>query len=433
MKKVLMISYYWPPNAGVAVLRCLKIAKYLREYGWEPVIYTAENPDWAGIDNSNLKDIPEGITVIKQPIFEPYKYYRTLMGKKKDENVINALVANDDKESLLHKFSVWVRSNFFIPDARAFWIKPSVKYLTTYLKENPVDAIWSSGPPHTNNAIACELKKLTGLPWLSDFQDPWTQVDYFQKLRLAPWGRAKHHRMEQDVFKWADRITIVSDQWNKDLKEIGAKEVSTVALGYDEADYKDLKQESDQQLTLVHMGLMGDDRHPSALLEVIKELSEEREDWDKVFRLKLIGEVDAAIKQHIESLGIGHLVGMMGYVPREEALQICASSQLLLLLLNQAENAGGRIPAKLFEYLAVKRPIICIGDTTGDAVRMVRDAEAGYAFEYGEKDALKQVLTEMQDKYRMDGKVPATKGIAEQYSNQQLTGKVAGLLDEITL
>ncbi|GAA4848535.1 glycosyltransferase family 4 protein [Algivirga pacifica] len=432
MKKVLLVSYYWPPSAGIAVLRTLKLAKYLRENGWEPIVYTAENPDYPGIDHSNDKDIPEGITVIKQPIFEPYKYYRKLMGKQDDANVVNALVANDDKESLLHKLSVWVRSNFFIPDARAFWIVRSVNYLTKYLKDNPVDAMWAIGPPHTNNVIACELKKRLGIPWLADFQDPWTQVDYFEKLILTSWANRKHHRLEQEVFEYADHITIVSHQWKKDLQAIGAREVSVIPWGFDHEDYQELNSTLDQKLTLLHTGLIGEDRNPATLLQAVRELLDENDTFKQYFRLKLIGEVDLSVRKVIDELGLQDWVEVQGNIPRQEVLQKCANAQVLLLLLNQAKNASGRIPGKLFEYLGVSRPILCLGDTTGDTANIIREAGAGVTLTYDNKQDIKQMLLKYLEDFLKEGKVPHETNQLESLSNRYLTKQVAGILDQIS-
>ena len=209
-KRVLIITYYWPPSGGIGVLRCLKMAKYLRDFGWEPIIYTAKDAHYPRIDHSNDRDVPEGLEIIKQKIIEPYTFYKLLTGQKKDANVNNVFYTKEENLGYMHKLSVWIRSNFFIPDARSLWIKPSVKRLTKYIEENQVDAMLTCGPPHTNTRIATLLSKKTGTPWLMDFQDPWTQVDYYALLNLSKWGDRKHRRQEQEAFAQADKVTIVS-------------------------------------------------------------------------------------------------------------------------------------------------------------------------------------------------------------------------------
>ena len=178
MKRVLIITYYWPPAGGSAVYRWLKFTKYLREFGWEPVIYTAENGEYTELDPDNVKDIPSGVTVLKQPIWEPYNFYKRFIGQKKTEKINVGFLTEKKKPALAERISVWVRGNFFIPDARCFWVKPSVKYLSAWLAKNPVDMVISSGPPHSMHLIAMKLKKQFNLPWIADFRDPWTNIDF---------------------------------------------------------------------------------------------------------------------------------------------------------------------------------------------------------------------------------------------------------------
>ena len=185
MKKVLIITYYWPPSGGAGVQRWLKFVKYLREFGWEPIVYTAENPEVPVIDETLTKDIPEGITVLRTKVWEPYQIYKRLSGRKQSDRIQTAFLSEKKKPGTIENLSIWIRGNFFIPDARRFWIKPSVKYLSRYLNDNPVDLIISTGPPHSMHLIAMHLKGKTQIPWLADFRDPWTNIDFYHQLKLS--------------------------------------------------------------------------------------------------------------------------------------------------------------------------------------------------------------------------------------------------------
>lgn len=431
MKKVLIISYYWPPSGGIGVLRCLKIAKYLRDFGWEPVIFTAEDAHYPSYDEGNFKDIPEGVTVLKGAIFEPYTWYKKFTSLPKDANANTALAVADKKQDFRHDLSVWIRSNFFIPDARAFWIAPSVKFLLKYIKENKIDAIFSDGPPHSNTMIACRLKEKTGIPWLADFQDPWTQIDYYQRLKLMDWADKKHHRLEQRAFRAADKTTIVSPTWKKDLEKIGAKNVSVLVWGYDQDDFDSLKIPLDDKLTLTHSGLLSHDRHPQALFAAMAELKKEISDFSSTFCLQLIGQIDAQVKESIKKEGVEDMVTIILQVPRQKSLEYIAASQVALLLLNQAENVMGRIPGKLFEYLACKRPILCLGPEQSDVDILIKNAKAGCSIDYPEKENLKKYLKNLYFEFKKEGFIKSTTQNIEQYTNRKLTQKVAQLLDEI--
>lgn len=431
-KKVLIISYYWPPCGGIGVLRCLKLAKYLSEFGWEPVVYTAENAHYPSYDEGNFKDIPEGMTILKQPIFEPYTFYKKFTGQPKNANVNHALVATDQKRGLRHTISVWIRSNIFIPDARAFWIRPSVKFLVNYLKNNPVDAIFSDGPPHTNNVIACRIKQKTGIPWIADFQDPWTQVDLYERLILTDWADRKYHDLEQETFQNADRITIASPSWKTDLEDIGAKNVSVFYYGYDKADFQDLIPKYDKKFTLTHTGLLGADRMPTGLFEAVSELAEENKAFRDAFRFRTVGKTDNEVLQKAKDLGIWDLLEVISQVPREQALQYTANSQMLLLLLNLAGNTMGRIPGKLYEYFAVKRPILCLGPTGSDSDRMISEVKAGFSANYHEKDKIKKLLFHYFQIWQERKVIPLETANFEKYTNYAQTQKIAQLLDQIT-
>ena len=185
MNRVLIISYYWPPSGGAGVQRWLKFSKYLRDFGWEPVIYTPENPESPDVDKSLLKDIPPGIEVIKKQIWEPYDAYKRFIGQKKDEKIQAGFLSEKKRNPLFENISVWIRGNFFIPDARRFWIKPSIRFLIKYLAAHPVNAIVSTGPPHSMHLIALGLKKKLNIPWLADFRDPWTTIDFYHQLHLT--------------------------------------------------------------------------------------------------------------------------------------------------------------------------------------------------------------------------------------------------------
>jgi glycosyltransferase involved in cell wall biosynthesis len=433
-RKVLIISYYWPPSGGIGVLRCLKIAKYLRQFGWEPVVFTAKNAHYPGHDESNFKDIPPGLTVLKQPIFEPYAWYKKFSGKPADANVNNDLVAATDAGSWQHRLAVFIRSNFFIPDARAFWVKPSVKFLLHWLKNNPVDAIFSDGPPHSNTLIACRVKQQTGLPWLADFQDPWTQVDYYQRLHLLPWADAKHRRLEQQALATADALTIVSPTWKRDIERLGARNVHVVPWGYDEADFAGLHFAPDWKLTLTHAGLVGEDRNPTGLWQALAQLAQTEPGFAQVFKLQLVGQVAPAVQAQIARHGLASLVEVRPAVPRAEALQLQFNSQALLLLLNQADNAQGRIPGKLFENLASRRPVLCLGPPGSDVDYILRQTGAGAALAHADVTGIQAALRGFYHTYKAAGNLPSPTDptALAAYTNRRLTGQIAALLDAMT-
>jgi glycosyltransferase involved in cell wall biosynthesis len=405
------------------------MAKYFRDYGWEPVIFTAGQAHYPSIDESNFKDVPEGAEILRQRIWEPYHIYKLLTGKEKDANVNNVFYVQEERQSWTHRLSVWIRSNFFIPDARSLWIRPSVRYLCQYLKDHPVDAILSSGPPHSATRIGTLVKKKTGIPWLADFRDPWTQIDYYQQLSLTAWGDARHRRMEQEAFRQADRITIVSPSWKRDLEALGAERVHVITNGFDPDDFPIGEQRVGGQFTLTHLGIMGYDRNPEVLFQVLAKLCEEREGFRQNLRLQLVGQVDQSVMDGCRAYGLEGQVVLMGNVPRQAALDLTRSSPILLLLLNQQSNAEGRIPGKLFEYLAARRPILCLQPVQSDVADILTETGAGTACLYEDADAIKAALLELYAKYEAGQLQSPVDADVEAYSIRRLTGEMAGLLE----
>lgn len=429
-KRVLIVTYYWPPAGGITVLRCLKFAKYLRDFGWEPVIYTALNPSYPYLDEWNNKDVPAGIEVLKQPIIEPFDLFKKLSGRKKTES-LNNVVHVRDKKSLIDDFAIWVRGNFFIPDARSLWAKPSVKFLNKYLKEHPVDAILSDGPPHTNTWIAYQVAEHNNIPWLADFQDPWTQVDYYALFKIWKWADQKHKRMEQLCLQRANKITIASPTWKKDLEDIGAENVEVIYYGYDEDDFKKLSKNTAQKFVISHAGLLGFDRSPGTFIKAMQRLIAERPNISHLLELSLAGQVDFSIVELIKSAGLEQNTNYLGLISRMDALQLMLDSQLLLLPLNKADNAKGRLPGKIYEYLRAESTILVFGPIDSDAAKIIEDTQRGACFTYENEEGIYTFLKEQFENWEK-GVTLNTSGEIESFSNKNQTKRIAAYLDEIT-
>ena len=429
MKRVLIISYYWPPAGGISVIRPLKLAKYISEFGWDPIVCTAENPHFPFEDENAAKDIPKNLEVLKVPIVEPYEIYKKLTGQKQ-KSALADVIQNAPKRSFLHNLSVWIRGNFFIPDARCLWIKPVVNELTKYLKENHVDAIITTGPPHSVNRIGYLLNKKLQIPWLADFQDPWTQVDYYKHFKISKWAHRRHRKMENQIFDNADLITIVSNSWKTDLESIGASNVEVVPLGYDTTDFSEnIKLNSN--FTLTHLGLLGEDRNPTILIEVIADLCKHDENFSKHFRLQLVGIVNDRLKNLVNKLDLSEQVFFIGQVNRDEALEIMQASQLLLLLLNKAENVGGRIPGKVFEYFGARRPVLSLGPNNTDIEKMLSESGAGVNIDYSDKIQLKSYLLNQLNRFLNEG-INSTSNSVKKFTHKEVSATFAKHLETIT-
>lgn len=427
-KKVLFITYYWPPSGGAGVQRCLKFVKYLPQFGVEPHVYTVENGEYPSIDESLEKDIPNEAIVIKKPIWEPYQLFKILTGKKKGDKVQAGFISDDGKESFVKKLSIWVRGNLLIPDPRRFWIKPSVKFLESYIKENGIETIISSGPPHSMHLIALGLKKrLPNVKWVADFRDPWTDIDFYQELMLTSWADRKHHRLEKEVLQTADEVISVGTTWAGDLEKTREDKVHVITNGYDHEDYQEYNGELDDKFTLSHIGSLNKDRNHPVLWEAMGELVETNKNLAERLRLTFIGPVDISLKNSLKENGLTDFAEFIPSVSHKEVRVYQQKSRVLMLFVNQSPNAKGVLTGKMFEYLAAKRPIIATGPTDGDLSILFDDLGLNPVINFTDKVEMKKQILSLFDAYSNEEDKEINTS-ADKYSRRNLTKELVKFL-----
>lgn len=437
MKKVLVIVYYWPPSGGGGVQRWVKFSKYLPQLGWEPIIYAPEDADYPLTDPSLEKELSPDLKVIKRPIFEPRKLYRKWLGKSsQSENKASAdeiFYIPAKERSLKQRLSLWVRGNLFIPDARMFWIRPSVRYLEKYLKSNPVDVIVTTGPPHSMHLIGKALHKKLGIAWLADFRDPWTEIEFYDKMMLSNRADKKHRRLEREVIQEASAVSMVTYYWADKFLKMGAKRTATITNGYDDTDFgPQTDGPLSEHFLLSHIGTLANDRNPAGLWQVLKELCEEKEGFRHDLRVQLVGKTDPAVWRSMEAFGLAENGIDGGYVDHETAVRLMKQSQLLLLLINQsAQNAPGRMTGKIFEYLASKRPVLCIGEEKSDPARVLEETQGGVTCDFQNLEKLKALILDYYEAYKANSLTVQSDGY-QRFSRLNMTKKLAKVMDEIS-
>lgn len=432
MKKVLIITYYWPPAGGGGVQRWVKFVKYLRDFGWEPVVYTVSNGDYPILDPELEAEVPAGITVIRQPITEPYGLYARLTGKKKGEKVDANFLSQGKQLGWKEKVAVWIRGNFFVPDARFLWIRPSVRFLSRYLADHRVDAIISTGPPHTCHLIARDIKRKFPVPWIVDYRDPWTQIDYFDDLGLTSYARRKHESLEKSCLDLCDVIVTVGRTMAEDLNAISHTRKVVITNGFDEEDRADNQTTPDSEFSIVYIGTMNDARNPEVLWQAVSQLRDEHHPLVSELAVKLVGKPEKVVSDSVRRYGLEQIVKFEGYVTHREAIRFQNASQALLLVINRTSNNKSILTGKIFEYLAAGRPVICIGPQDGDAAEIIRESGAGKMIGYEDVSLLKNHLKELYIGFKSGASGISAKGI-NKYSRRSLTGRLAALLDEITV
>jgi hypothetical protein len=427
MKKVLIITYYWPPAGGPGVQRWLKFVKYLPGYDIESIVYIPENPTYPLIDNGLLKDVNPETTIIRNKIIEPYAW-ASAFSKGSTKKISSGIIPTQKKQSFLQKMMLWVRGNLFIPDARVLWVKPSLNYLSDYIKQHNIDTVITTGPPHSLHLIGLGLKRQLGITWLADFRDPWTTIGYHKQLKLSSSSAKKHKDLEREVLNTADTILVTSPTTKKEFEALTTQPITVITNGYDVE--KVSMQKLDEKFSLAHIGSFLSERNPAILWQVLAELINENSDFKNQFELKLIGAVSREVLDAIEHNGLSGYVNNLGYVSHEEAIVQQRKSQLLLLVEIDSEETKCIIPGKLFEYMVSERPIVAIGPDGADFSDIIMSTNTGTSVNYTEKEKLKSTLLSYFNQYQQ-GPLKSNAVGLQQYSRKNLTGQLAELLKSL--
>ena len=423
-KKVLIITYYWPPAGGPGVQRWLKFVKYLPEFNIEPIVYCPSNASYPITDASLADQVSPDLTVIKQHIKEPYKIAQLF--SKKSKTISKGIIAEKEKQSLMERLMLFVRGNFFIPDARKNWVKPSVKYLSTYIKDFNIDTIITSGPPHSLHLIGLELQQKLDVTWIADFRDPWTTIGYHKQLKLTSASKIKHKNLEKKVLNTANKIIVTSPSTKVEFEQITKQPIQVITNGY---DYEKVATFGlDKKFTLSHIGSLLSKRNPEVLWNVLRDLINEDSEFASSFQLNLVGAVGKEVLQSIEINYLTNSLNNAGYVAHSEAVMYQKKSQLLLLIEIDSEDTKAIIPGKLFEYMITNRPIIAIGPIGADVASIIKETNTGQFFNYQDYDALKLTIKQHFEAFKNDDLKTNPIGL-QKYSRQQLTKNLAQFIN----
>jgi hypothetical protein len=431
MKNVLIITYYWPPMGGGGVQRWLKTSKYLKDNSdWNPIIFTVKNAEISINDESLLEEVKD-ITVLRSSIWEPFKLYKIFTGRKK-EKINPGFLNTSNKKSFLDKISIWIRGNFFIPDAKLFWLQPAYRELKKILKSRKIDIIVSTGPPHTTHLIANKIKKNFDIPWLADFRDPWTNIDFYQKLNLSFLADKIHKNLELQILRNANVVTTVSKSWAEDFQKIYKREIVIINNGFDPADFEKKSNSSlDSSFSITHAGSMNADRNHEIFWKTLNEICTFNSDFSKNLEVKLIGPIDFSVRESIDKFNLNNNVTFIDQLSHNMVIDNLISSQLLYLPLNNSSNISGIIPGKTYEYIASKRPIICIGDINGDTAEIINQTNSGVNFSFDDFDVFKQMLLHFYSKFKENNLNISSKKISI-YSRRKLAENFVDVFEKMS-
>ncbi len=431
MKKVLILTYYWPPAAGPGVQRILKFCKYLREFGWEPVVVTVQDGSYPATDDSLEKDVPEGLKVIRTKTREPHRMYNALR-LQKGKSVPVALMGMRDSKSIPKKVSLWIRANYFIPDARKGWMKYAFQAAREIVQNEDISAVITTGPPHSTHLTGMRIQKELGVKWIADMRDPWTQVYTYKHMPFTESSKRKDHRYEQAVLNNADAISVVSHGL-KDMFQAEEREIEVIYNGFDPTDLGTQSGSDSKHFVCGYIGNFKPNQNVSQFWQAIAELCEGDDSFRNDFRFEVTGNIDPFIADEIRGLGLEPNLILNGYVSHHEATAKMMASNVLLFVVPNDENNHLILTGKLFEYLGSGVPMLSVGPVKGNASLIISDCERADMLDYQDIEGMKGQLRAMYTRWKSgEGQQQLSAEPVNRYSRKNQTGKLAALLDKIT-
>ena len=431
MKRVLILTYYWPPAGGPGVQRWLKFVKYLEGFGWEPQVLTVREGTYSALDHELEKEVPEGLPVYKTRNRDPFRFYNLLKGKK-NGSVSVALININKERSIIDRLSMYIRSNFFIPDARKGWVPYAVKEALSIFRREHIDLLVTTGPPHSTHLAGLRLKKKTGISWIADLRDPWTTVYYNEMLPRTVRTKNKDKRLEDEVLYHADAVTVVSPGMRKEFLGRNAN-THVVMNGFDMEDMASPVESLNghEKFSITYTGNFKPNQHIPAIWDALCELLDENEDFNEDLILRFVGNLDATVPEYFAGKGRSDKLEIIPYVPHGEVTGIMAASSALLFVIPQSVNNRLIITGKLFEYLASGPPILPVGPADGDAAAVLLEAGREQMLDYNSKAQIKERVLQLYRGWQTGNLTVFDASVLERYSRLSSAGKMAEIMNEI--
>lgn len=396
-----MITYYWPPSGGAGVQRMLKFVKYFPTFGILPYVVTVDEKraSYPVLDKTLSKDIPPEAKIFRTNTFEPFDVYSKLLGKKS----IPTGFSNESNPGYFQKFSRFIRGNFFIPDARRGWVKHAFKESCKIIERENIDTVLTTSPPHSAQLIGLKLKKKYNLKWIADMRDPWTDIYYYNEFNHLPFAKRLDLKYERLVLENADRIVTVSKQIKKlflnKSSDIDPSKISVIPNGYDDEDFKLTNRffspSPNEEFIITYTGTLAESYNPKVFFTALKNIATK---FPKI-KLRFVGNISSSVVDDIKKISLGDNIELIPDVSHDQSIENLLNSIILFLVIPEIKNDKGILTGKLFEYLAARKPIVCIGPIDGDAASIINECGAGKVFDRSKEAELTDYLEYLISKW----------------------------------
>lgn len=420
-RKILIITYYWPPSGGVGVQRWMNFSIQLKKNGWEPIILTPENPQFE-IRDEKLFEKVKDIKVHKLSIWEPFNLFHKLTGNKDRKNVQQGLVLEKSNKSLKDQLMVWIRGNLLVPDPRVFWVRKAAKEAIKLIKRESIDTIITTGPPHSIHLIGRKIKREIDVKWLADFRDPWSKWDVLDKLNTTSLVKSIHKKMELSVKKYADVSMTVSKRLAKSFNGVNVLHNGVTI------ENSNTSEPAFSNFTIGYFGMLNELRNPRQLWQLLDQMCRENQVFASKLRVRIGGIVAESIKEEIRELSeLSSRVEFLGYLPHDAMQEEYSKCHMLLLLLNKSANSNWILPVKFFEYLGANRMILALGERKSDLGDLMNPKDIGEILSYSELDGIRSFIEDVFEHERLPNEEDVN-ALLWQFSHENLVKKLEKLI-----
>lgn len=357
-KRVLFISYAFPPTGGAGVQRATKFVKFLPSFGWQPTVLTVENPSVPVQDQHLLADISSTVTILRARTLEPgYGVKQQLVGQARSGTRFRRLIRS-------------IAMSLLQPDPQILWNTAAYRTACRQLTSVQHDAILVTGPPFSSFLLGAKLKKKFGLPLVLDFRDEWALVNrHLENHRPGPLSRLRQKRMRRLAMRSADALIATTARSAGELASecLDAGQAENATCIYNGFDWDDLKELSSHQetsapysaLQFVYTGTLWNLTDIGPFASALHRLAESERKRNIEFRIA--GRCTDSQSQLVrEVTNSACAIELAGYLPHKDALQLAATADVLVLTLADKPGAERVVPAKIFEYMALGKIILAI-------------------------------------------------------------------------
>lgn len=430
MKNALIIASHYPPNPTGGVMRIAKLVKYLPSFGWNSIVLTSSI---RSDSDELLKDVQKAVAVYRLPSYDVRGVYHHLMRMvSRVSGGWRTPIPTAAKQETAVPASPGpsFAARFFVPDHIAGWIPLAALCGIFAVIKHRVKVVYSTSPLPSSNLVAYLVSRVCRVPWVLDMRDPWTTNPIAAQRGFALLSKLEHF-LEKTALQAADHVVVISEQFLPPLLQsfpsLDPAKFSVIPNGYDPEDFEQIEPVQFDRFTILHAGTFYEGRSATPFLEALRRCITLHPELREALQVLFLGDAGSLTASTVTRLGLSDLVKLPGTFPHKVGLQYISGADLLLLVPGPGKST---MTGKVFEYLAVRRPILALAGE--GAVRDVVSSSAlSTVVAPDDVPAIAEAIVTLYRKLRSrDWALSRTGWEGGQFDRREIAGKIAALFDE---